>query len=94
MKPAHEPASSRPMPCASMDKRRRNLARSPLLAGHRRKKTVSRQISFSLRNLPVRVRAFPLITSILALKGGSALDSSPGSSTIEVPSALAESGAY
>ena len=38
MKPAREPASSRPKPCASL-KKPPNLARSPLLAGLRRNKT-------------------------------------------------------
>ena len=38
MRPAREPESTRPKPCVPLKKRRRNLARSPLLVGPRRKK--------------------------------------------------------
>ena len=37
MKPTHEPASCHPKPCASLKRRRRNLARLPHLVGSRRK---------------------------------------------------------
>ena len=39
VKPAREPAPSRPKPCASLKKRPGNLAHSPLLVGPRDKKT-------------------------------------------------------
>ena len=39
MKPAREPASSRPKPCAYLEKPHDSLARSPHLVGPRRKKT-------------------------------------------------------
>ena len=53
MKPAREPASSRPKPCAPL-KKPTNLARSPLLVGPRREKKTWSDISFFLRNLPIR----------------------------------------
>ena len=56
MKPAREPASSRPKPCASLKKPHESC---PFAApcGPRRKKNDDRpwsEISFSLRNLPVQ----------------------------------------
>ena len=53
MKSAREPASSRPKPCASLKKPHESC---PLAApcGPRRKKNDRGQISFFLRNLPVR----------------------------------------
>ena len=55
VKPAREPASSRPKPCSFLKNRRRNLARLPLAVGPRRKKTrPCSEVSFPLRNLPVR----------------------------------------
>ena len=84
MKPAREPASSRPKPCASLKKPHESC---PLAApcGPRRKKNDRGQIS-----------AFPSETSrfkpVIFLRTG--VQPSPGSSTIELPSAFAESGAY
>ena len=84
MKPAREPASGRPKPCASLKKPHESC---PFAAsyGPRRKKNDRGQRS-----------AFPSETSRFALSilahRGSAL--SPGSSTIELPSAFAASGAY
>ena len=83
MKPAREPASSRPKPCALLKKPHESC---PFAApcGPRRKKNDRGQTS-----------AFPSETSrfkpvILAHR----VQPSPGSSTIELPSAFAESGAY
>ena len=86
VKPAREPASRRPNPCASLKKPHESC---PFAApcGPRRKKNDRGQTSAfpSLRNLPVqaydsRAQGFspPLA----------------GSSTIELPSAFADSGAY
>ena len=55
MKPAREPASSRPKPCASLKNASRILpVRHSLLALVGRKQTVVIDQSFSLRNFPVR----------------------------------------
>ena len=69
------------------EKRPTNLARLPLLVGPHGMKTDSRsEISFSLRNRkPPGSRLWFSRTGV---------EHSPGSSTIELPSALAESGAY
>ena len=83
MKPAREPASSRPKPCASL-KNPTNLARSPLhvaLVG--RKMTVVRDQLFPQKPPGSRFRF-----------SRTGVQPSPGSSTIELPSAFAESGAY
>ena len=85
MKPAREPASSRPKPRASL----KNVARiwpvrrfSLALVG--RKQAVVRD-QVSPRNLPIRA-----FDSRFSRTG---VQHSPGSSTIEFPSALAESDA-
>ena len=84
MKPAREPASSRPKPCASLKNAPRILpVRGFLLTLIGRKHTVVRD-QLSLRNLSVR--AFD--------SRAQGFSTPPGSSTIELPSALAESGAY
>ena len=82
MKLAREPASSRPKPCASFKKLHESC---PFAApsGPRRKKNDRGQRS-----------AFPSETSRFALSILAHRGSSPGSSTIELPSAFAESGAY
>ena len=84
MKLAREPASGRPEPCASLKKPHESC---PFAApcGPRRKKSEDRG----------QTSAFPSETSrfrpvILAHRGSTL----PGSSTIELPSAFAESGAY
>ena len=83
MKPAREPASSRPEPCASL-KPPTNLARSPLLVTLLgRKMTVVRHQLFPQK---------PPGSSLWFSRTG--VQPSPGSSTIELPSAFAESGAY
>ena len=79
MKPAREPASRRPKPCASLKKPHESC---PLAApcGPRRKKNDRGQTSV----FPSKTSRFkPVI-----------LQPSPGSSTIELPSAFDESGAY
>ena len=53
MKPAREPASSRPKALCIPEKRPTNLARSPLLVGLRRKKTDCGQRSAVLSSLQV-----------------------------------------
>ena len=86
VKPAREPASSRPKPCASLKKPHESC---PFVApcGPRRKKNDDRG----------QTSAFPSETSrfkpVILAHRGSALPC-PGSSTIELPSAFAESGAY
>ena len=84
MKPVHEPASSRPKPCASLKKPHESC---PCAApcGPRRKKNDRDQTS-----------AFPSETSRGSRHRFSrtGVQPSPGSSTIELPSAFAESGAY
>ena len=55
VKPACELASRHPKPCASLKKRRGNLARLPLLVGPRKKKkTVVTYYQLSPQNLQVR----------------------------------------
>ena len=83
MKPAREPASSRPKPCASLKKPHESCTFAAP-CGPRRKKKDRGQTS-----------AFPSETSrlkpvILAHR----VEPSPGSSTIELPPAFAESGTY
>ena len=83
VKPAREPASSRSKPCASL-KKSHDLARSPLLTALvGRKITVVRHQHFPQK--PPGSRLWFSRTGV---------QPSPGSSTIELPSALAESGAY
>ena len=83
MKLAREPVSSRPKPCASLKNTHESC---PFAApsGPRRKKNDRGQRSA----FPSETPRFAL--SILAHRG----QPSPGSSTIELPSAFAESGAY
>ena len=84
MKPAREPASSRPKPCASLKKSPTILARSPLLVALvGRKMTVVRHQLFLQK---------PPGSSLWFSRTG--VQPSPGSSAIELPSAFAESGAY
>ena len=83
MKPAREPASSRPKPCASLKKPHESC---PFAApcGPRKKKNDRGQTSV----FPSKTSRFtPLISR-------TEVQPSPGSSTIELPSAFAESGAY
>ena len=82
MKPAREPASSRSKPCASSKKPHESC---PFAApcGPRRKKNDRGQRS----SFPSEVRA-------CFRSSRTGVQPSPGSSTIELPSAFAESGAY
>ena len=83
MKPAREPASSRPKPCASLKKPHESC---PFAApcGRRRKKNYRGQTS-----------AFPSEPPGSSLRFScTGVQPSPDSSTIELPSAFAESGAY
>ena len=82
MKPAREPASSRPKPFASL-KKPHEFCPFAAPCGPRRKKNDRGQTS-----------AFPSETSRFTPKFSRAQGFSPGSSTIELPSAFAESGAY
>ena len=84
VKPAREPASSRPIPSASL-KSPTNIARSSLLVGPRRKKTDRGQRSYIFPQKPPGSRLWFSLTRV---------QHSPGSLTIELPSALTESGAY
>ena len=83
MKPAREAASSRPKPCASL-KNPHEPCPFAAPCGPRRKKSDRGQRSA----FPSETFRFAL--SILAHR----VKPSPGSSTIELPSAFAESGAY
>ena len=85
MKPAREPASSRLKPCASSKKPHEYLARSPLHVAFvvGRKMIVVRDQLF-LQKLPG--------SRFLFSRTG--VQPFPGSSTTELPSAFAESGAY
>ena len=53
MKPAREPASSRPEPCASLKKPHESCPFAAPCGPRRKKNDCSQDISFSLRNLPV-----------------------------------------
>ena len=67
-------------------KRHRNLARSPPFVGLRRKKTDRGHISAFPLEIYIPVRAFDFSRTRVQY--------SPGSSTINLPSVLTESGAY
>ena len=83
-KPAHEPASSRSKPCASLKKAPRILpVHRSLSALVGRKQTVVRNKLFPQK---------PPGSRLLFLRTG--VQHSPDSSTIELPSTFAESGAY
>ena len=83
MKPARKPASSRPQPCASLKKPHQSC-RSPLLVA-----LVGRKITV------VRDQLFPQKPHGLRCRfSRTGVRPSPGSSTIELPSAFAESGTY
>ena len=84
MKPAHEPAYSRPKPCGSLKKPHESCPFTAPCGPARRKKNDRRQRS-----------TFPSETSgsrFRFLRTG--VQISPGSTTIELPSAFTESGAY
>ena len=83
MKPAREPASSSPRPCASLKKPHESC---PFAApcGPRRKKNDRGQRSAFPQKPPGSRFRF----------SRTGVQPSPGSSTIELPSAFAESGAY
>ena len=83
MKPAREPPSSRPKPCASL-KKSHSLARSPLLVALvGRKITVVKHQLFPQKPLGSRLQFSP-----------TGVQPSPDSSAIELPSAFAASGAF
>ena len=83
MKPAREPASNSPRPCASLKKPHESC---PFAApcGPRRKKNDRGQTSVFPQKPPGSRFRF----------SRTGVQPSPGSSTIELPSAFAESGAY
>ena len=81
MKPAREPASSRPKPCASLKKRHASCPFAAPCVG--RKMTVVRDQPFPQKPPGSRFRF-----------SRTGVQPSPGSSTIELPSAFAESGVY
>ena len=83
VKPAREPASSRPKPCASLKKPHESC---PFAApcGPRRKKNDGGQTSAIPQKPPGSRFRF----------SRTGVQPSPGSSTIELPSAFVESGAY
>ena len=83
VKPALEPASSRPKPCASLKKPHDSCPFAAPRGPFRKKKKRGQRSAF-----PSETSRFaPLI---LAHR----VQPSPGSSTIELPSAFAESGVY
>ena len=81
MKLAREPASSRPKPCASLKRPHESSLLLVALVG--RKMTVVRDQLFPQKPPGSRFRF-----------SRTGVQPSPGSSTIELPSAFAESGAY
>ena len=84
MKPAREPASSRPKPCASLKKPHESCPfAAPCVALVGRKITVVRDQLFPQKHPGSRFRF-----------SRTGVQLSPGSSTIELPSAFDESGAY
>ena len=83
MKPTREPVSSRPKPSASLKKPHECCLFTAPCGPRRKKMTVVRH-QLSLRNLPVD--AFD--------SRAQGFNKSRGSSTIELPSAFSESGAY
>ena len=83
MKPAHEPASSRPKPCASSKKPHESCPFAAPCGPHRKKDDRGERSAF-----PSKTSRFAL--SILAHRGSAF----PGSSTIDLPCAFVESGAY
>ena len=85
MKPAREPASSRSKPCASLKKPHESCPFAAPCDPRKKKNDRGQRSAF-----PSETSRFAL--SILAHSRGSALPC--GSSTIELPSAFAESGAY
>ena len=83
MKPAREPASSRPKPCASLKNPHESCRSLLLVALVRRNKTVVRH-QFFLQKPPGSSLSF----------SRTGVQPSPGSLTIELPFAFAESGTY
>ena len=83
MKPAREPASSRPKPCASLKKPHESCPFAAPCALVGRKMTAVRDQLFPQKPSGSRFRF-----------SRTGVQPSPGSSTIELPSAFAESGAY
>ena len=83
MKPAREPASSRPKPCAS-SKKSHECCPFTAPCGPRRKKNGRGQRSAFPQKPPGSRFRF----------SRTGVQPSPGSSTIDLPSAFAESGAY
>ena len=83
MKPAPEPASSRSKPCASLKKPHEYCPFTAPCGLRRKKMTVVRHNLFPQKPPGSRLRC-----------SRTGVQPSPGSSTIELPSAFAESGAY
>ena len=83
MKPAREPASSRPKPCASLKKPHESCLFAAPCGPRRKKMTVVRDQLFPQKPPGSRFRF-----------SRTGVQPSPGSSTIELPSAFAESGAH
>ena len=83
MKPAREPASSRPKPCASLKKAHESCPFAARCGLRRKKMTVVRDQLFPQKPPGSRFRF-----------SRTGVQPSPGSSTIELPSAFAESDAY
>ena len=83
MKPAREPASSRPKPCASLKKPHASCPFAAPCGPRRKKNDVVRDQLFPQKPPGSRFRF-----------SRTGVQPSPGSSTIELPSAFAKSGAY
>ena len=84
MKPAREPASSRPKPCASLKKPHESCPFAAPCDPRRKKNDRGQRSAFPLQKPPGSRFRF----------SRTGVQPSPGSSTIELPSAFAESGAY
>ena len=84
VKPAREPASSRPKPCASLKKPHESCPFSAPCGPRRKKKDRGQTSAFPSENLPVH--AFD--------SRAQGFSPPPDSPTIELPSAFAESDSY
>ena len=83
MKPAREPASSRPKPCTSLKKPHESCPFAAPSGPRRKKNDRGQRLAFPQKPPGSRFRF-----------SRTGVQPSPGSSTIELPSAFAESGAY
>ena len=84
MKPARKPASSRPNPCASLKEPHEPCPFAAPCGPRRKKNDRGQRLAFPSETSPVSRFRF----------SRTGVQPSPGSSTMELPSAFAESGAH